>query len=219
MKKITTATGAYDLVMADQWLYYRVHLTRQTSRPYAFFKHNLAHQLEVSEQEFNQAKYRGALSPFQPEEEVVFLPEGNTLRCSFQESVVRLFSPEGQLVRTLPESLTAGDTIYSIAVDAQQHLWTAEPSFHYIGQYDLVTGERLFHLGGSYDPGEFDHPEDICIYDQYAFISDMGHYRLVCLDMQTKALRTYRTFAQPVWQYRRWHDQELVRLQDGLYVL
>ncbi|GGF28042.1 hypothetical protein [Hymenobacter cavernae] len=219
MKKITAEAGAYDLIVAEQWLYYRVQLTRRTSNPYAFFKHNLVQNIEVSEQEFNQAKYRGPLPPFQLEEEVVFLPQGNTLRCSFQESIVRLFSPVGELLRTLPESLTAGDTIYSIAVDAQQHVWTAEPSFHYVGQYELATGQRLFSLGGSYDPGEFNHPEDIRIDGRFAFISDMGHERIVCLDTQTKALRTYRTFTQPVWQYRRWRDQEVVRLQDGLYVL
>ena len=219
MKKISAETGAYDLVVSGPWLYYRVRLTRSKSRPYAFFKHNLVQQQLVSEQEFNQAKYRGPLPPFQSEEVVVFLPEENTLRCSFQESIVRLFSPEGTLLRTLPESLTAGDTIYSLAVDAQQHLWTAEPSFHYIGQYAVATGERLFHLGGGYDPAEFNHPEDISLYDQYAFISDMGHHRLVCLDTHSKALSTYRTFTQPVWQYRRWQDRELVRLQDGLYIL
>lgn len=218
MTKLSTEEGAFDLVCTDDWLYYRIHCTRHLSQPYAYFKHDLVQNLEVTSQEFNRIKYRGAMPPFQDGEEVVFLPDGQSLR-SYLGAVPHLFSARGEWVRALPDSVVAGDSIYSIALDGRGYLWTAEPTFHYVGQYDLTTGNRLFSLGGSFDAGEINHPEDISIYDNDAFISDMGNERLVLLDTCTKRFNTYRTFTQPVWQYRRFKQQELVHLQDGFYLL
>lgn len=109
--------------------------------------------------------------------------------------------------------------IYSIALDVDGQLWTAEPAFHHVAQYELASAQKLFELGGSWDPGEFSYPEEVVCYEQDLFISDMGHQRLMQLNTRTKALRTYRTFAQSVWEYRRVQGLEVVRLQDGLYIL
>jgi hypothetical protein len=220
MKKLSTQAGAYDLVCTPDWLYYRVQLSGVRLRLYAYFKHDLLHQREVSEQEFNQAKYRGPAGPYQDGEEVIYRPNGNSLRCFFQESVVREFTAAGDLVRVLPETIESFTGIYSIALDGQGHLWTAEPAYHRIAQYDGTTSQLLYAQGGDWEPGELNHPEDLAIYDQEsAFLSDMGHQRLMLLNTRTKGVSTYRTFAQPVWQYRRFKQQELVRLHDGIYVL
>lgn len=42
-----------------------------------------------------------------------------------------------------------------------------------------------------------------------------GAFDLVC----TQEWLYYRTSEQPVWQYRRFKQQEMVRLNDGIYVL
>ena len=47
----------------------------------------------------------------------------------------------------------------------------------------------------------------------------MGRQRVVCLHTRTHQFSTYRTFEQPVWQYRRFQQRELVRLDDGVYLL
>ena len=219
MRKLPTEPGAFDLVCTSDWLYYRVQLTRLRDVPYAYFKNDTVQNVAVTEQEFNRAKYRGAVGPYEDREEVVYLPDGNTLRCYYQDSVVRLFGPDGSLLRALPDSIEAVCGLYSIALDADGHLWTADPCYHHVAQYDVATGRQLFSLGGSWDPGEFNHPEDIGIYDGHAFISDMGHERVVVLDTRTKRIGTYRTFEQPVWQYRRFQQHELVRLDDGIYIL
>ena len=219
MRKLATEPGAFDLVCTQGWLYYRIHLTRLRTKPYAYFKNDLVHNHEITEQEFNHAKYHGGAGPYEDGEEVVYLPDGNTLRCFYQSSVVRLFSPDGTLLRSLPDTIEAFCGLYSIALDADGHLWTADPCYHQVAQYEVATGRQLFSLGGSWDPGEFDHPEDIGIYEEHAFISDMGHYRLVLLNTRTKRFSTYRTFEQPVWQYRRFQQHELVRLDDGIYIL
>ncbi|NVO86816.1 NHL repeat-containing protein [Hymenobacter terrestris] len=221
MTKLPTEAGAFDLVCTPDWLYYRVQRTRLRHVPYAYFKTDTVHNVAVTEQEFNEAKYRGAAGPYQDGEEVVYLPGGNTLRCFYQESVVRLFTPDGTLRRALPDAIAPVCSFYSIALDVQGHLWTADPCYHQVAQYDVTTGRQFFALGGNeaWEPGEFDHPEDIAVYEEHAFISDMGHQRVVLMNTRTKRFGTYRTFEQPVWQYRRFQKHELVRLNDGIYLL
>jgi hypothetical protein len=225
MNKLPTDAGAMDLVCTPAWLYYRVQLTRLRHVPYAYFKTDTVQNVAVTEQEFNRAKYRGAAGPYEDGEEVLYLPGGNTLRCFYQGSVVRLFGPDGTLLRTLPDSITAYAGLYSIALDVNGHLWTADTCYHQVAQYEVATGRQLFALGGASEPrddwapGEFNHPEHIGIYGEHAYISDMGHKRLVELNTRTKRLSTYRTFARPVYRYIRFQQQELVKLDDGLYAL
>lgn len=217
MTRVKAEGGAYDMFCTTEWIYYR---TQTLSSSYHYFKSDLSTYVEVSKIEFDRAKYQANITPYEDGEEVVFMPNGDTIRCFFQGSIVRVFSPSGKLVRELPDSI-AKDSIYSIALDQNGHLWTAEPTFHRIGQYELETGRMLFELGGNpnHETGELDHPEDISIYDNYAFISDMGNRRIVILNTTSKHFGTYCNFDQPVWQYRRFKNHELVRLQDGLYIL
>ena len=105
MTKLPTEAGAFDLVCTPDWLYYRVQRMRLHHVPYAYYKTHTVHRLDITEQEFNRAKYRGAAGPYEDGEEVVYLPDGNTLRCFYQESVVRLFGPDGTLTRVLPDSI------------------------------------------------------------------------------------------------------------------
>jgi WD40 repeat protein len=218
MTKLSAEAGAYDLVITDDWLYYRISTTRIREVPYRYYKIDFNVNVEVSKSEFNQAKYRADILPNEDGEEVIFMPDGNTLRCFYQESTVRVFSPEGNVLHEVPE-LPIPASIYSIALDKNGYVWTVAPSYHHIGQYDLKTGQTLFELGGTWDAGDFNHPEDIAIYDGYAFISDMGNYRIVILDLNKKSFGTYRNFNQRVWQYRRFKNREIVRLEDGIYIL
>jgi hypothetical protein len=219
MTKLDTAPSGYDLFCRADWFYYCVNNEGRSGHRHSYFKNDLTRNLAISAAEFNAAKYGPGIRPFEDGEEVVPLPDGGTVRCFFQSSIVRLFNAEGTLTRTLPDSVNAGGTIYSIALDADGHLWTAEPDFHFVGQYDLACGRQLFGLGGNWDATELDHPEDIAIYGEHAFISDMGNQRLVLLDTRTKYFATYRTFEQRVWQYRQFNGHELVRLHDGIYLL
>lgn len=219
MRKLAAHDRAYDLVVAEEHLFYRVSRTNYPGQDDTFVQHDLTRGWEVSEQDYNQAKYRGPLLPYQAGEEVAFLPNGDSLRCAFQDSIVRRFSPMGQLLRELPTSIESVMSIYSIALDAEACLWTAVPSFHQVAQYEVDSAQKLYEVGGSWDPTELNHPEEVICYENDLFISDMGNKRLVLLDTQTKALSTYRTFTQSMWQYRRLRGQEVVRLQDGLYVL
>lgn len=217
MKKLHTEVGGHDVQCTKDTIYYSV-LTQKREAPYRFFRNDLTINTEVSATEFNRAKYRTDALPYEEGEEVVFARNGDTLRCFFQGSKIRRFSPVGKLIQEVP-ILPAATSVYSIALDDSGCVWTADSPFHHIGQYDLKTGNKLFELGGSWEPGELNHPEDISIYNGQAFISDMGNQRLVLLDTSTKSFSTYCTFEQPVWQYRRFQNYEVVRLGDGIYIL
>jgi hypothetical protein len=219
MRKLAIDVRAYGLVVADDLLFYRVYRTSFPGPDDTYFHYDFTRTCEITVQQYNQAKYQAPLVPYQDNEAVAFLPTGATLRCSPQDSVVRCFSPTGQLLRELPTSIEAAMEIDSITVDAEHHLWTAVPGFHQVAQYELASAQKLYEVGGSWEPGEFNHPESVICYEQAVFISDMGHRRLVQLNTRTKALHTYHTFTQAVWEYRRVRGHEVVHLQDGLYVL
>ncbi|MDQ2793948.1 MAG: hypothetical protein M3Y12_08070 [Bacteroidota bacterium] len=218
MTKLLTEPGAYDLFCRADWFYYLVNPGKSKSREYGYFKNDLTHNIAITEQEFNAAKYGADILPFESGEEVVLLLDGGSVRCFYQGSVVRIFDRQGALVRTLSD-VNVNCAIYSIALDADGCLWTADPCFHFVGQYDLATGQLLWALGGDWDPTELDHPEDVVVYGEHLFISDMGNQRLVLLNTRTKSFGPYRTFEQTVWQYRRFQGHELVRLNDGIYLL
>lgn len=219
MQELLADARVYGLVVADDTLFYRVAQTRFPGQADAYFQHDFLRSHEVSEHVYNRAKYRGALAPSHDGEAITFLPNGDSLRCFWSDSIVRHFDSLGQLVRELPASIEATMGIESITVDADGQLWTAEPAFHHVAQYDLASARKLYAVGGSWEPGELSYPEEVICYEQHLFISDMGHQRLAQLNPRTKRLHTYRTFTQRVWEYRRVKNHEVVRLQDGLYIL
>lgn len=221
MTQLAAEPDAYDLVSTSEGLFYQTRRPGPAGSATAYFHHNLVEQVEISAAAYNAAKYRGPGGPYQDGESVAFLPAGNSLRCHFHEDVVREFSPDGSVIRALPASVDPGMGLYALTVDGQGHLWVAAPAVHRVACYTL-DGRAVGHVGGSDEmvPGEFDQPEDVVVYDEaYLFVSDMGHQRVAVVDTRTMACGTYRTFDQPVWEYRRCLNREVVRLHDGLYLL
>ena len=221
MTQLAAEPDAYDLVSTSEGLFYRTLRSGPAGSVAAYFHHNLVEQVEISAAAYHAAKYRGPGGPYQDGESVAFLPSGHSLRCHFHDNVVREFTADGAVVRVLPASVNPGMGLYALTVDGDAHLWVADPAMHRVACY-AVDGRSLGAVGGSEDlePGEFDHPEDVVVYDSaYLFVSDMGHHRVAVVDTRTRACGTYRTFDQPMWEYRRCLGREVVRLHDGLYLL
>ena len=221
MTKLIAEPDAYDLVSTSEGLFYRTLRPGPASSVAAYYHHDLIKQANIAAEAYHVAKYRGPGGPYQDGEAVAFLPSGHSLRCHFHENVVREFTAAGSIVRTLPASVDSGMGLYALSVDGNEHLWVADPAMHRVACY-TADGQPLGVVGGSeeLEPGEFDHPEDVVVYDSaYLFVSDMGHRRVAVVDTHTLACGTYRTFDQPVWEYRRCLGREVVRLGDGLYLL
>ena len=212
MKKLDIDIKAHDLIPSKDWLYYRIGLKR-------FFKTDLIKSLEVKEAEYNEIKYGSSVLPSHDGESVVILDNGNTLRCDYQLTLVREFDHNGKLIRELPSEMTMM-TIYSIAVDLDGFIWTAEPTVNRLAQFDFNTGEMIYKIGGEFNNNdEFECPEDIISIDKYLYVSDMGKRRIAKLDTVTKKIETYKQFDSPTWEYRIFKESEIVRLENGIYRL
>lgn len=195
LTKLAAEPDPYDLVSTPEGLFYRTLRPGPTGRVAAYFRHDLVAQTAISAAAYHAAKYRGPGGPYQDGEAVTWLPSGHSLRCHFHDNVVREFTPAGELVGALPAPVDAGMGLYALAVDGDGHLWVADPAMHRVACY-AADGQPLGAVGGSDElvPGEFDHPEDVVVYDgAYLFVSDMGHHRVAVVDTRTLACGTYRS--------------------------
>jgi len=216
MEKVDIPAEAFNLVSSQEWLYFK-------TGSHFYFKTNFEDTLEVKRVEYIKAKY--GVDTFFDDNGVsgAILTNGNTLRCFYQSSIVEEYAKDGTLIRELPSHISLM-TIDALAVDQAHNLWIAESSIHRIAQFDLQTGALKFQIVETLDDesggqNEFNYPEDIVIYGNDLYISDMGNKRIARLHIESKAVETYRTFESSIWEYRRHQGEEIVRLEDGIYKL
>lgn len=212
MKKLPVNEALWDLNLSDGTPCYRVDWN-------SYYQFDGFKEQKVSQSKFNDAKYGRNINPFQGGESLAKLSNGNTIHCFYQDSKIREFTPGGSIVKTFSKKLSM-IVIYDLEVDINDNIWFVEPTVHRVVQVEYSIGKIMFEFGGTWEEdGELNHPEDIVIYGEHAFISDMGNQRIVVLDTNTKSIGTFRQFDQPTWQYKRNGETELVSLQDGLYQL
>jgi hypothetical protein len=176
--------------------------------------------VEVTSKEYTEVKFgRAWRSTHSPYNECIRFANREYLTCHFEASAIFRHDREGKKVHqyNIAPLQTGFDTIYSITIDKEEHLWITQPSSHYIGQYDLDTEKLLFSIGGDYNnPDTFNYPEQIRAYGDYVYISDMGNNRICQLRIDTKELIDYKRFDEQVWEYEQFKGKELARLQSGL---
>jgi streptogramin lyase len=212
---------AFSIVTKPEFVYY---ISRNKENYHdRFYKTDLESTIEVDPQEYTEVKFGNAWrSIHSAYAECIHITGEEFLTCHFESSVIYRHNSEGKKVHhyDIAPISTGFDTIYSITIDKHDHLWLAQPSSHYIGQYDLKTELELFSLGGDYDnPTIFNHPEQVRAYGDYVYISDMGNHRICKIDVYTKQLEEYLKFEEPAWEYAQFKGVEFVRLQSGLYVV
>jgi hypothetical protein len=212
MRKLPINKDLWDLEIFEDNLFYKVGQN-------SFYSFNWLEEHEITEQEYIRVKYLRDFKLKDSDDSIGHLTNGNTIRCFYQDSIIREYDQNNEVIRTFSEE-TAMMTIYHLDTDERDNIWFVEPTVHRVAQLDYSTGKLLFELGGTWEEdGELNHPEDIKIYGDHAFVSDMGNQRIVTVNLRTKELLTYRQFDKPTWQYRRTINKEIVRLQDGLYEL
>ena len=180
--------------------------------------HNI---VEISYLDFVKYKYRNAYLYVEDSSFIrAFRANDHILTNYFQENIIREYDVEGNFVQ---EYINIGfDYIYSMTVDKNDKLWIAQPTTHFIGQYSLNDEKELYKLGGDYEhinPGIFNYPEHIIAIEDYIYISDMGNNRICKLNINTKKLSEHLKFNEPTWEYCIFKNNEIVRLQSGLYYL
>jgi hypothetical protein len=212
---------AFSIVTTPEYIYY-ISRDKSNHRD-RFYKADLKRISEIDLSEYAEVKFRNAWrSIHSAYAECIHITGGEVITCHFESSVIYKHNSEGK--KTLQYNIAPPkigfDTIYSITMDKHGHLWLAQPSSHYIGQYDLKTEQELFSLGGDYDnPTIFDYPEQVRVYGDYVYVSDMGNHRICRIQIDTKQFEQHLKFEEPVWEYAQFRGVEFVSLQSGLYSL
>ncbi len=107
------------------------------------------------------------------------------------------------------------DTVYGFAV-YEDLIWVAYPTRNTIKCYNLKTYKELYSIG---DIGGtlFNLPESIYFYDELLYVCDMGNQRICTIDPKSKVIGSYKVFREPVWEYIRSNNYEIVRLKSGIF--
>jgi hypothetical protein len=213
--------GAFSVFCTDDLVYF---IRRNPENHHDEFYKTDLHELEkIDLDEYAQTKFGNAWKTIHSAyAECIKLKNGQLITCHFEASIIYLHDQSGKKINELNIGRfdNGFDTIYSIALDKDNALWIAQPTLHYIGRFSLETEKELFSIGGDFEnPETFDHPEEVRIYDDYAYICDMGNRRISRINIYNKELEEYLKFDEPVWEYRQFKEKELVRLQSGLYEL
>lgn len=217
------AEGAFSVVADDiiDSVYYIIRDKRNHHE--RFFKTDLYSITEVSQEEYVGVKFGNSWKTIHSVyTECIRITNGEYLTCHFESSVIIRHNQDGKKVHTynIASLKTGFDTIYSITLDINNHLWLTQPSSHFIGQYDLNSEQQIFKIGGDHNnPDMFNYPEQIKAYGDYVYISDMGNQRIWKLQIDTKELTEHLRFEEPTWEYVQFKGRELVRLQSGLYII
>ena len=193
-------------------LYFRLY-----PEPLKYFIYDFKTLISISETKYLSENFATDKYFYNNTENIVVVSE-NTLRYLFPEGIVRLFNRDLEILKEYPVNDTM--EICDFCIDGKGCFWITDAPFHSVSQYSIKTGEMLYKIEGGIEPtGVLNYPESIICFDNYIYISDMGSKRILRLEIDSKELTVYKEFDKPVWEYARVGDKEIVKLQDGLYLL
>lgn len=182
-----------------------------------FYRYDLKDLVEVEEVDYLQARGGDCYTRMDIDiDSSVLKKEDKIYTCHYQVSEIMVYDHQGKLFQKI-DSIPAFP-IYSIEVEGNK-IWCVVPGENFLGQYSLENSEKLFSLGEIGEEEPFSCPEDIVIYGDHLYISDMGHDRVCKLHLSTKELSNHLVFDESVWEYRRFRGKEFVRLDRGIYEL
>jgi len=173
---------------------------------------------QITEQEYFQKKYGNACEKImtvygKSMTGSMFDLDNNIYVNYYQDGLIRKFDHVGNLIKEYKDNF---DTIYDIEVQGNS-IWVAYPTANTIKKYALDNYEEEFILGERSDVSVLCLPESIVIYGDYLYICDMGNCRIRKVDLSNLELYDFMTFDEPVWEYVRIKENEIVRLQSGIY--
>lgn len=201
-------SNTYGLFGSKWAIFYRSWENRYTKS--SFLVKNI-----ISREEYLKAKFGDNYVKILPlledeNETCIKLKDWYILCCGFRNFFFQWFDSNGNLVKKRED--IGSDSIYGFDVDDIGNIWYVMPTVNAVVQFSLKENRELYHSH------EFNYPEDIKIYDNIAYISDMGSRRILTFDIKTYKLEEYMQFEEPVWEYLRVENREYVRLDSGLYI-
>lgn len=97
-------------------------------------------------------------------------------------------------------------------------LWAAYPESNTLIRYNLSTFREELRIGGG-DNSAFAYPVSLWIDGGRMLICNTDSHRILEVDLTTFSVYDYAEFEEPVKQYIRVGDTEIVLLESGVYTL
>ena len=129
--------------------------------------------------------------------------------CFYQESVIRFFAENGDLIWEL-QNKNFSD-IYDICIN-DQFLWVTYPVENIILKYSLKDKVYITEYSEN-----LNYPESLSLYNDNIYVSNMGNKNV--LQIRDNKLYQQKEFTEPVWEYVENNYIKVVRLSSGLYLL
>lgn len=203
-------------------------MLKQDTSKNMYYKHTLNEIYEINQKQYLEIKYgknyNKILTYFgNTEPECVTLLDGSQILSFYQESIIKIFDNNGNLIKTDTESVLSNFSCSDSIELEGDSIWGAFAGNHVIKKSCILTGEEEISIG-NYDimseiSYPFCYPEHIIKYDNYLYISDMGSKRILRLDLSNYELDEYKKFNERVWSYGRIGKNEVVQLESGIYIL
>ncbi len=211
----------WDIFVENDFFYFQ-KIIDKFGEENSYHKSDITNIWTISENEYNAIKYGPNHKNFLPSlpniNEAVKLKNGSVICTGFMDYIFYFIDQAGKVINKRED--IGFDSIYSFDMDTKENIWYAIPTAHYIGQFSMEKSEDIYHLGNKYEEYKpLSFPEDIKIYGDYLYISDMGSKQILRLNINTKELISYLQFDEPTWEYRQFRDKEIVRLKSGIYLI
>ena len=222
MKTTLIDIKGWDLIVENDLLYFQ-RINDKLGKQISFHKYDLSSIFTITEEEFNIAKFGknhnkflsliGTNTDYSAKQS-----DGSIICTGFMDYFFYFIDKDGNIKEKRED--IGFDNIYSFDIDKNNNIWFAIPTAHYVGQYSLELSKEIFHLGEKYEENKpLFLPEDVKIYDDFAYISDMNNNRILRIKIQTKEWIEYLKFNEETWEYRQFKGNEIVRLQSGIYLV
>ncbi len=134
-------------------------------------------------------------------------PDGRALRCDARAEVLW----EGEL---LYRGMGPADIVRQ-----EDCLWASFPESNTIIRYNLSSMREELRIGGSEKGAAFSYPMGLWIEGEDMLVCNAGSNSITEVNLSSFSAFDYAGFEEPVQQYLRVGDTEIVLLESGVYTL
>lgn len=141
---------------------------------------------------------------------------GNTA-VLFHDGDIGWFSKDGKLLKT-GQFLYKDSPCRCILPDGNDAFWSVIPDEGAILKYSVPNDRMIIRIGGG-EKTPFKHPSHISKYNDNLFICDDKSRKIHRVNLSDYRISDYRRFDEPIYQYIRIGNSEIVCLESGIYLL